>query len=153
MGEWSLPMDGGCRCGKVRFRIDGPPLLTMVCHCRGCQRMTASAYSTTVMAWSDSFAVIKGEPEIGGLHADRSRHHCGWCKSWLFTQIEPQMGFVNVRATMLDDPAWFVPFIENYLGEALPWARVPAMRSYARFPPKEDYRELLAKFAESMQES
>lgn len=149
MRRWPLPMEGGCRCGKVRFRIEAAPMLTGVCHCSGCQRMTASAFSTTVTVPSGGFAVIEGEPVIGGLHGDQARHHhCGWCKSWLFTRIDPDPGFVNVRATMLDDTSWFVPFVESYTSESLPWARTPATHSYEKFPPVEEYRGLIEKFAE-----
>ena len=28
MSEWSLPREGGCRCGEVRFKVSAPPLLT-----------------------------------------------------------------------------------------------------------------------------
>ncbi len=149
MVDWVLPMDGGCRCGKVRFRIDAAPMLTMVCHCTGCQRMTASAYSTTVMTPSDGFTVTAGETVIGGMHGDDSRHHhCDWCKSWLFTQVPLEYGaFVNVRATMLDDASWFVPFVETFTAEALAWVKTPAKHSYPQFPPMEEYRGLLAKFA------
>ncbi len=150
MTKWSLPMLGGCRCGKVRLRIDAAPMLTMVCQCKGCQRMTASAYSTTVMVASDGFAVTEGGPVIGGLHGAQGQHnHCDWCKSWLFTRIPREYGpFVNVRATMLDDVSWFAPFVENYTSEALAWAKVPAKHGYAGFPPMEEYRGLLAEFAE-----
>lgn len=148
MPEWSLPMEGGCRCDKVRFRITQPPLLTMACHCTGCQKMSASAYSLSMAIPTAGFELIAGETVIGGLHGDQGRHHhCDWCKSWMFTRIEPDMGFVNVRPTMLDDPAWFVPFIESYTSEALPWATTPAKHSFAQFPAMEEYGPLTAEFA------
>lgn len=143
-----LPMEGGCRCGRVRLRISAPPLLAMACHCRGCQRMTASAFSTSIAVPTDAFDVIAGEPEIGGLHGDESRHHhCGWCKSWLFTKVAPKLGFVNVRATMLDEAGWFVPFVETFTSEALPWALTPAPHSYPAFPPMEAYQDLVTAYA------
>jgi len=148
MPGWTLPMDGGCRCGKVRFRIDAPPLLTMACHCRGCQRMTASAFSLSVAIPNLGFALTLGDTEPGGLHAPGQGHrHCGWCKSWLFTELDPAFGFVNVRATMLDDPSWFAPFVETCTGEALPWATTGAPHAYEKFPPMEDYRKLIDAFA------
>ena len=149
MAGWTLPMEGSCRCGKVRFRASRPPLFTAICHCTGCQKMTGGTYSTTMAVPADGFAVTQGETVIGGeQHDARLRHHhCDHCKSWMFTRIEGGMGFVNVRATMLDDLSWFTPFIENYTSEALPWARVDAPHSYAKFPPMEEYQALLAAFA------
>jgi hypothetical protein len=143
-----LPIEGGCRCDRIRFRISAPPMLTMACHCNGCQRMTGSAFSTSIAVPAEGFEVIAGEPVIGGLHGDQSRHHhCDWCKSWLFTTITPDMGFVNVRATMLDDASWYVPFIETFTSEALPWAKTPAPHSYPAFPPMEEFGRLTAEFA------
>lgn len=142
-----VPMEGGCRCGKVRFRISAPPLMAMACHCTGCQKMTASAFSTTVMVPAEAFAVIKGEAVIGGLRgADSQHHHCDWCKSWLYTTFA--MPFVNVRATMLDDATWFAPYIESYTSEALPWAKTGAAHSFAKFPEREEYGPLMAEYAE-----
>ena len=150
MADMTLPMEGGCRCGKLRFRISAPPILTMACHCTGCQKMSASAFSLSIAVPSDGFEVIQGEPVIGGLHGDQSRHHhCDWCKGWVFTRINPEPGFVNVRATMLDDKSGYVPFIETFRSEALPWATTPATHSYDTFPEMADYATLIAEFARS----
>ena len=141
-----LPIEGGCRCGTVRFRISAPPLLTMACHCTGCQKMTASAFSVSVAVPEPGFAVIAGTPVIGGLHGYPHHHHCDWCQCWLFTRLDPAMGFVNVRATLLDDPTWFAPFIESYTSEALPWAETGARHSFTRFPDAADYPALIAEY-------
>ena len=142
-----LPIEGGCRCGKLRFRISARPLLAMACHCTGCQKMTASAFSTSLAVPEAGFAVIAGEPVIGGMHGYPHHHHCDWCKSWVFTRIVPEQGFINVRAGALDDPSWFAPFVETYVSEALPWAKTGARHSYLQFPAMEEYGPLLAKFA------
>ena len=138
--------EGGCRCGAVRLRIRARPLLTMACHCTGCQKMSSSAYSLSVAVPVEGFRVTAGEPVIGGLHGEARHRFCGWCMTWMFTELEG-MPFVNVRPTMLDDPAWFVPFIESYTSEALPWATTPAKHSFAQFPAMEEYGPLTAEFA------
>lgn len=143
-----LPMEGGCRCGQVRLRISSQPILTMACHCKGCQKMSASAYSLSAAIPADGFEVIQGEPVIGGLHgADAHHYHCPHCKSWMFTRPEGMDWFVNLRPTMLDDVQWFSPFIETYTSEKLPWAITPAVHSYEKFPPFEDYEGLVKEFA------
>ena len=110
--------------------------------------MSGSAFSTSIAVPTAAFEVKLGDPVIGGLHGPQSHHyHCDWCKSWLFTRIEPDMGFVNVRATMLDDAAWFTPYVETWTSEKLAWAKTPAEYSYEKFPPIEVYRDLLAEYA------
>lgn len=148
MSESNVPRDGGCRCGQVRFRLSGPPLLTMACHCRGCQRMTGGPFSLSVAMPSDGFAVTAGEPVIGGLHGAIRHFFCSYCMSWLFTRPEGFDWFVNVRATMLDDIDWFKPFIETCTDEKLPWVTTPAVRSFAVFPTLEEYGELIKQYAD-----
>jgi len=140
-----LPAEGGCRCNRVRFRITAPPLFTAACHCTGCQKMSSSAFSLTAAVPQDGFEVIAGETVIGGMHGELQHHFCAWCMSWMFTRAE-MMPFINVRPTMLDDPSWFVPFIETVTKEKLPWAATPAERSYEGFPPMEEFGELLAAY-------
>jgi len=148
MNDWNLPWTGGCRCGRLRFEISAPPLLTMACHCTGCQKMSASAFSLSMAIPEAGFRVTEGEPVVGGMRGEQVRHrHCDWCKSWVFTEMEPSMGFVNVRPTMLDDAAWFQPYVETYTSEALPWAKTGAVHGFAKFPQMEEYGPLVAEFA------
>ena len=37
-----LPLEGGCLCGAVRYRISAAPSHTDYCHCRMCQRSTGA---------------------------------------------------------------------------------------------------------------
>jgi hypothetical protein len=48
---------------------------------------------------------------------------------------------------MLDDARTFTPFIETYTSEALPWATTPAIHRFERFPPADQFPDLLADFA------
>ena len=148
MGDENVAMTGGCRCGQVRLKISAAPLLTMACHCTGCQRMSASAFSLNAAIPSEGFAVTQGDPVIGGLH-DASRHFfCPHCMSWMFTRPEGMDWFVNLRPTMLDDRGWFTPFIETWTSEKLPWAATPAVRSFEKLPAMEDYEGLTREYAE-----
>jgi hypothetical protein len=141
------PLEGACRCGRVTLLVSAPPLLTMACHCTGCQRMSASAFSLSAAIPSDGFAVTKGEPVIGGLRGSPRHHFCPHCMSWMFTRVDGLGGFVNLRPTMLDDVSWFSPFIESYTSEKLPWATTPAVHSFEKFPPFEAYEELTREYA------
>ena len=105
--------------------------------------MTASAFSLAIAVPAEAFAVTEGEPELGGLHGAQRHHFCGWCKSWLFTRIDEYDWFVNLRATALDDPAWFAPFVETCTAEKLAWAATPAVHSYPGLPEEADWPRLV----------
>ncbi|MEQ8859191.1 MAG: GFA family protein [Pseudomonadales bacterium] len=137
---------GQCRCGELQFEVDRPPILTAACHCRGCQRMTSSAYSLTEIYPRDAFKVTLGEPVLGGLQQGTRHYFCPRCKSWLFTHPEGEEALVNVRATMMEDAQAFVPFIEFFTSEALPWARTGAAHSFETTPPNEQWPDLIAEY-------
>lgn len=143
----NLHKTGACRCGQVQFAVSAEPLITMACHCTGCQRMTSSAFSLSALYPSAAFAVTLGEPVIGGLRGSTRHYFCGHCMSWLFTRPEGLDDFVNVRATLMEDAAEFRPFVETYTVEMLPWATTSARRSFEKFPSQTDFPALLAEFA------
>ena len=145
-----LPMDGGCRCGQIRLKISSAPLLTMACHCTGCQRMSASAFSLSAAIPSRGFTVTKGEPVIGGLHGGSRHYFCPHCMSWMFTRPEGLDAFVNLRPTLLDDVSWFTPFIETWTSEKLVWANTTAPHSFAKLPDFPEFPSLIAVYEQSM---
>jgi hypothetical protein len=147
MSDWKLPWNGGCLCGRVRFRISLPPLLTMACHCTGCQKLSASAFSLSIAVPSEGFAVTQGEPVIGGLHGPHKQLYCPHCKNWMFTRAAGMDFFINVRATMLDDHQWVVPFVEVATAEKLPWAVTSAPHRFPTQPTPEGYQPLVDAFA------
>ncbi len=142
-------VEGGCRCGQVKLKAHGRALITMACHCEGCQRMTSSAFSLSALYPLDTFEVSGLEPVIGGMHGQLQHFFCPHCLSWLYTRAEMLGPLVNVRAAMLDNAADLAPFIETCTSEKLPWAQTPARHSYEQFPPMEDFPRLMAEYAET----
>ncbi len=59
--DGNLHNGGKCRCGQIQFEVNAEPLITMACHCTGCQRMTASTFSLSTLYPSNGFKVTLGE--------------------------------------------------------------------------------------------
>lgn len=149
MTKLELPALGQCRCGEVQLSISAQPIMTMACHCKGCQRMSASAFSLSVAIPTAGFEVTRGEPVLGGLRNPELRHFfCPTCMTWMFTRFLPE--FVNVRATLLNEISWFAPFIETWTKTKLPWVNTPAVYRYDEFPPMEDIPRLSAEFTRTL---
>lgn len=146
MDDWSLPWDGGCRCGAVRLRVTKPPLIASACHCAGCRAMSASAFSLSLGLPADGLEIVSGEPVLGGLNADQ-HYFCPRCMTWMFTRPPGLDWFVNLRATMLDDHGWFEPFMETFTNEKLAWAETGAKRSFETAPDPSQYEPLMQDYA------
>ena len=144
---WKLPWEGRCRCARISFRVTVPPLLSMACHCAGCQRMSSSAFSLSLAVPTPGFLILSGEPVVGGLHGASKHMFCEYCMTWMFTRPEGMEAFVNVRPTMLDDCRWFVPYIETHASEKLPWAATAAVHSFPKLPEMTAFEGLIREYA------
>ena len=147
MSKLELPAEGGCLCGQVRFRVSAAPLVTMACHCTGCQKLSSSAFSLSAAIPSEGFEVTRGEPVIGALHGVNRHFYCPWCMSWMFTRPGGMDWFVNVRTSMFDDPSGLDPFVETWTKEKLAWASTPAAHSFETVPPMESWQGLIEAYA------
>lgn len=147
MTQITYPIDGACMCGEIRMRVSAPPIITMACHCTGCQKLSASAFSLTAMLPAEAFEVLEGEPVPGALHGEARYMYCPNCLNWLYTQ-PPGIPFINIRPALFDAPAWSTPFIETWVSKRLPWATTSAKHAFDQYPPPEKYGELMQAYAE-----
>ena len=139
-------LTGACRCGTTRFETEGAPLLTMACHCRGCQRMTSGPYSLSSLYEANRFSV-DGETVRGGLKSGPDHRFCPECMSWLYTVPEGLEDYVNIRSSLFDNAAAHRPFIECWTSEGLGWAQTDTTRTYESVPADGEFGELMAAYA------
>ena len=139
--------EGACRCGSVRFAATGRPLVTMACHCRGCQRMTASAFCLSSLYPAEAFEVVQGETVLGGMKGATRHHFCPSCMSWLFTRPEGLDSFVNVRSALFADAAAHRPYVDMYRREALPGVDSGAVERFDTAPKEDEFGALMNAYA------
>jgi hypothetical protein len=131
------------------MRIAAPPIVSMACHCHGCQKLTSGAYSLTLVIPAEGFELVEGETDLGGLHRAESQHHfCTHCKNWLYTTGVLGGRFVNFRPAMLEDSSWVWPYVDAYASEKLPGVATSAKLSYPQQPNPSEYPAIMAGFAQ-----
>ncbi len=59
-----FPLDGGCDCGEVRYRLTTRPLIVHCCHCRWCQRESGAAFALNALIESERVVHLRAEPEL-----------------------------------------------------------------------------------------
>lgn len=140
---------GGCACGAVRYECTSEPVLSVLCHCRDCQRATGSAFAAELGVLEAQFAFVKGEPRYFAAVGDSGsmvwRGFCADCGSPLVARSSGRPGFLAIQAASLDDPSVFSPAYHVYVSRAQPWDRIDAERSaFARIPDAEQLVSCLA---------
>ena len=56
-----FPVEGGCQCGAVRYRLKASPLTVYSCHCKDCQRFSGAAWSVSMIMRDEDFEVLSGQ--------------------------------------------------------------------------------------------
>lgn len=135
MTDFALPLDGGCFCDTIRYRIGQPPLFTLACHCTDCQQMTASAFSLGLAVAKEGFTVTSETPpraldKQAESGATSTRFVCPDCAGWTHTTTTGSPDSVIVRPSSLDESSWVRPIAEIFTRSALPWARLSTAFSY-----------------------
>ena len=100
------PLTGGCQCGAVRYRLEQPPLKTYICHCRECQKQSASAFGISVLAQGATITIMQGQLKTWQRPTDSGRvlecHFCPDCGSCLFHGDLAGAAPVSIKGGSLD---------------------------------------------------
>jgi hypothetical protein len=132
-------LTGGCQCGAVRYAIAEAPLRLYVCHCRECQRQSASAFGMSLFVRRTAFAVTQGETRNWPRRADSGRtmacHFCAVCGSRLW-HARDGIDTLSAKAGSLDAPVDFARAIHIWTSRKLPGLVLPPdAEQYPEEPP------------------
>jgi hypothetical protein len=124
----SVPREGGCSCGAVRYRLASDPLFTHCCHCLNCQRQTGSAFVINLLMEADRVELLAGVPQPVDVPRDDGSmqriFRCPTCQVAVFSQYgRPELRFV--RGGTLDQPSSVVPDVHIFTRSKLPWITLP----------------------------
>jgi hypothetical protein len=116
------PLTGGCRCGKVRFRMEAAPIITHACHCRTCQKVTGTAFAINSMIETDRLTILEGEPQRYEAADGQKALQCPHCRTdvWSYHRdFGETIAFVGVG--MLDEGERLSPEAHFFIRSKHPW--------------------------------
>ena len=139
MASTSFPVEGGCSCRAVRYRMMTAPMTVHACHCSWCQRETGSVHALNAVIEADRVELIQGEPELVNTpsHSGKGQKvwRCPTCKVALWSNYAGGGDAVRfVRVGTLDHPGEFPPDIHVFTSTRLPWVQIPpGQKAFAEF--------------------
>ena len=134
-----FPLEGGCTCRAIRYRMTSAPLFVHACHCRWCQRETGTAFALNALIEADRVELTQGEPELVNTPSLSGRGQKIWrcpvCRIAVWSNYGGGGDKVRfVRVGTLDDPDSCPPDIHIFTASKQPWFQIPhGMRSVDEF--------------------
>lgn len=118
----TLPLDGGCLCGAIRYRVSAAPLQAGYCHCLFCRKSTGAP----VLAWAavpiEGFAYIRGRPAEYRSSAWGLRQFCGRCGAQiLYREAAAGATDVSINLATLDNPEAIRPDHHIWTRRRIDW--------------------------------
>lgn len=125
-----VPLEGGCTCRAVRYRLQRRPLFVHCCHCRWCQRETGSAFAINAMIESDQLRLLAERPERVETPSNSGKGQavmrCAQCRVAVWSHYAGAGDSVRfVRVGTLDEPDRVPPDIHIFTASKQPWVVLP----------------------------
>jgi hypothetical protein len=131
-------IEGGCRCGKVRYSAEAEPIFAGVCHCTSCQKITGTSFSTVVAIPAPALTVtgtVKVFDSKGDTGQGTHSTFCPECGSPLLGTADIMQDVVMIRAGTLDDSSWIKPSMQIYCDSKMPWVALGGeLQSFPKMP-------------------
>ena len=126
----AYPLEGGCTCRAVRYRMLTAPMFVHCCHCRWCQRETGAAFALNALIETDRIELLQGDLQI--VHTPSNSgigqkiHRCRACEIAVWSNYGGRGDVVRfVRVGTLDDPDRLPPDIHIFVSSKQPWVILP----------------------------
>jgi len=123
-----FPVEGGCQCGAVRYRLKASPLTVYNCHCKDCQRFSGAAWSMSMFVRDEDFEILSGETVRYDRKADSGNviamNFCAHCYAWLWNNSPVLPGMKVARAGTLDNMDWAEPIGNIWIDSKAAWVKI-----------------------------
>jgi hypothetical protein len=124
------PLEGGCACGTVRYRMETAPLFVNCCHCHWCQRESGASFALNALIESDRVTSLGREPELVRTPSASGKGQiiarCPACHVAVWSHYAGSGPFVKfIRVGTLDQPDLLPPDIHIYTASKQPWVVLP----------------------------
>jgi hypothetical protein len=126
----SYPIEGGCDCRKLRYRLESAPLFVHCCHCRWCQRESGAAFALNAMIEADRVTLLGETPELVDTPSESGKGQwiarCPHCRIAVWSHYAGAGKSVCfVRVGTLDAPDVLPPDIHIFTASKQPWVLLP----------------------------
>ncbi len=121
-----FPVEGGCVCKHIRYKLLTPPLITACCYCTWCQRETGSAFILNAMVEADRVVPLNENEPFAVATATHSGnghdiYRCPKCYVAVWSDYGSTGVLKWVKVGTLDHPEACPPGVRIFTENQQPW--------------------------------
>jgi hypothetical protein len=121
-----FPLEGGCACRAVRYRMLTAPMFVHCCHCTWCQRETGASFALNALIEADRVVLLQGGVEAIDTPSNSGRgqriSRCPKCRIALWSNYAGAGEAIRfVRVGTLDQAFALAPDIHIFTSSKQPW--------------------------------
>jgi hypothetical protein len=125
-----FPMEGGCACRAVRYRMTTGPMFVNCCHCTWCQRESGAAFAINAPIEAERVELLQGEVEVIDTPSASGKGQkitrCAKCHVALWSNYAGAGDALRfVRVGTLDHPGLVPPEVHIFTSTKQPWVVLP----------------------------
>lgn len=144
-----FPVEGGCACDRVRYRLTARPAGVYLCHCTDCQTITTSAFVEGAPVRAETLEILQGElKEWERIHTTSGlrpkQYSCAHCGVRIYSVNAAYPEVRTLRIGTLDDTSWLNPAGSIWMKSAQPWFKPP--EGHLVFDDQGDMQAILRKW-------
>jgi hypothetical protein len=126
---------GGCLCGAVAWRLDGPVAVINHCHCTMCRKVHGAAFGTFAHGSATTFRWMRGE-EMITRYESSPRIYRSFCRACGSSVPVIEGDDVTIPAGGIDGDPGARPSVHIFVGSKAPWHEITdGLPQFERFPP------------------
>ena len=115
---------GTCMCGNIKYTIAAEPIVSRICWCKDCQKISANGTVNFIVPRDaiQHSGELSQYSKISDNGNQVTRHFCSHCGTHLFADSSARPQFSVVRTGTLDNPSSIRPTANIWTGSAPEWA-------------------------------
>ena len=125
-----MPVSGGCQCGAVRYTLALEHIVVYACHCRECQKQSASAFALSVpariadLSISGPLSAYRRSTDSG---AQTTCWFCSDCGTRIYHRSARSPEIVTLKGGTLDDTSKLTPAAHLWVSRKQAWLELPEL--------------------------
>lgn len=126
----TFPLEGGCDCRAIRYRMLTAPMIVHCCHCTWCQRESGASFALNAVIETERVEILAQMPDevVTPSASGKTQriYRCPTCKVAVWSHYAGAGDLARfIRVGTLDDPSACPPDVHIFTSTKQPWIVLP----------------------------